>query len=429
MLSHRLPVALAALLISAVPTIGSAEPASVSVFEAIARTTPSRSGAIVHVFPEGTRVSVSEETQDGWKRIRLPDGSVGWVEVSALRLGANSDRSDGAASGAPSDPLAAMPNPTVGSSPIAVPESPRDAPVVPAGYQAARIRVATELRSGPDKGAPVLAVLPSSVGVWASVRASLGYRRVRTEAGAAGFAPDRDVEILTSRTVPASAATPETRDPGASTVSAPRSGGAAPASVRPMVEQPTGTLPPVGATEPVASPAPQGYTVVRIGGVVPKHEDMNGFDTGLGLEVGFGLAASPNVALEAAIGRYTLSGSASGYASGSYVTAKENVTAIPVTTTVKAILGDQQFNIYALAGAGLYFISTSAEASSGYASASASETATAFGFHFGAGTAVHIDDHLMIGAELKYIIASAQLYDVTTGLDSLLVTGMVGVTF
>jgi len=67
-------------------TLASAEPAVVKVFEAKVHAQPDASSPVVHTFVEKAEVSVSEQAQDGWRRVRLPDGAVGWLQESTLTL-------------------------------------------------------------------------------------------------------------------------------------------------------------------------------------------------------------------------------------------------------------------------------------------------------------------------------------------------------
>jgi hypothetical protein len=82
------PLALAALL-AALPRLALAEPAVVRLFEAPARAAPSKEAPVVHTFTEGQQVSVSETSTDGFRKVRLPDGGVGFVEEAALTVGAS----------------------------------------------------------------------------------------------------------------------------------------------------------------------------------------------------------------------------------------------------------------------------------------------------------------------------------------------------
>jgi len=67
-------------------TAAHAAPAVVKVFEAKAHAQPDTTSPVLHTFVEKAEVSVSEEAEAGWRRVRLPDGSVGYIQESALRL-------------------------------------------------------------------------------------------------------------------------------------------------------------------------------------------------------------------------------------------------------------------------------------------------------------------------------------------------------
>lgn len=79
-----LSAVLAAILV--LPGVTRAAPATVQVFEAPARSAPRADAPVVHVFAEGAVVSVSETGEAGWRKVRLPDGGVAWIEDAALWL-------------------------------------------------------------------------------------------------------------------------------------------------------------------------------------------------------------------------------------------------------------------------------------------------------------------------------------------------------
>jgi hypothetical protein len=89
------------------PTVALAEPAVISVFEAVARAEPSTEAAAVQTLLEGAAVSVSEEGQAGWRRVRLADGRTAWVEERALAFPAKGAPAAGPTSAATPAPAAA----------------------------------------------------------------------------------------------------------------------------------------------------------------------------------------------------------------------------------------------------------------------------------------------------------------------------------
>ncbi len=61
----------------------------IKVFEGTARQAPSADAPVLHVFPEQTAVYVSEDVKDGWRRIRGPDGTIGYIRADEVALVAN----------------------------------------------------------------------------------------------------------------------------------------------------------------------------------------------------------------------------------------------------------------------------------------------------------------------------------------------------
>lgn len=77
---------LIAFALGAWPAAASAAPAMVSVFEAQVHAAPDRSSPVIHTFAENTQVSVSETTTNGFRKVRLPNGKVGYIENSDVTL-------------------------------------------------------------------------------------------------------------------------------------------------------------------------------------------------------------------------------------------------------------------------------------------------------------------------------------------------------
>lgn len=120
-MSARIAVALIAAL--AAPQLASARPAMIRVIEADVRAEPAPDAPVVHRFTERAEVSVTEESKEGWRRVRLPDGGTGWIEDAAIALGnpvAAPPPAPPLAS--PTPPLASAPPPaTAAPSPLAPP--------------------------------------------------------------------------------------------------------------------------------------------------------------------------------------------------------------------------------------------------------------------------------------------------------------------
>ena len=50
------------------------------------RSTPSEEGTSLFIIHEGRKVSIKDNSMKDWKEIRLEDGKVGWIPVSAIEL-------------------------------------------------------------------------------------------------------------------------------------------------------------------------------------------------------------------------------------------------------------------------------------------------------------------------------------------------------
>lgn len=175
------------------------------------------------------------------------------------------------------------------------------------------------------------------------------------------------------------------------------------------------------------------YLQVRLGAVIPQHEDLDGYDSGLAFDVGIGFFLNPNVAIEAGLGRFSISAEDSyyDYDLAATVTARDTASAIPLTGTLKlgAPIEDKAF-LYGLAGAGLYFVSDTFKISApGYGSASEDDSATAFGLHFGGGASLYLAPRWTIGAEVRYLVSKVELFEVSSNIDSLVATANVGYRF
>src|SRR5512133_2449815 len=79
----------------------------------------------------------------------------------------------------------------------------------PTTQQAAVVTRAADVRSGPDRGAPVVRELAAGTVVTASDQSTRGFRRVRTSDGRSGYVEDGAVQIGAAAVGP-SAARPET---------------------------------------------------------------------------------------------------------------------------------------------------------------------------------------------------------------------------
>ncbi|WP_242393229.1 outer membrane protein [Anaeromyxobacter oryzisoli] len=166
------------------------------------------------------------------------------------------------------------------------------------------------------------------------------------------------------------------------------------------------------------------YVAARVGAIIPKADDLDGFDTGFAFEGVIGRRIIPNVALEASVGYFAIGASAS--AGGT--SASMDISAFNMAATIKLIAPVDKVDLYVLAGAGAYFISSKVEAS-GYYSGSASDDDTSLGVTLGGGLAARLSPRVSLGAEAKYLIGDTTLFGISGSYNSILLGGMLNLHF
>jgi hypothetical protein len=85
-MSSRTWISLLGFVLLSSPAAVRAAPATVTAFEAEVHAKPDPSSPVIHTFSENTRVSVSEDVVNGFRRVRLPDGKVGYIAEGAVAL-------------------------------------------------------------------------------------------------------------------------------------------------------------------------------------------------------------------------------------------------------------------------------------------------------------------------------------------------------
>lgn len=174
------------------------------------------------------------------------------------------------------------------------------------------------------------------------------------------------------------------------------------------------------------------YVAARVGVAIPQHDDLEGYDNGFAFEAAVGFRPAPQFALELSAGRFAMSGSITDVVEGVVVTGKSEGSAIPVLATAKAFVpAGKSVEFYGLAGAGMYFVSADLSASApGFGTFfKESDSDTTVGFHFGGGLSAQVAPRVTLGAELKYFLADATLFDEKGGLNSFILGAALGFGF
>jgi opacity protein-like surface antigen len=176
-----------------------------------------------------------------------------------------------------------------------------------------------------------------------------------------------------------------------------------------------------------ASPPPRkAYLALKVAMVIPqKDADLRGFDDGFALEGAVGVRLGENLGLELEVGRLSLGRSQTALAGGVIpLTVNEDVVAYPVMATVKLVVPTRRLELYALAGAGVYFMSGELEASApGFIPLAQKDSDTQFAFQLGGGAAFRLAPRVQLGGEVKYVTGETELFldtlRASTSFDSL----------
>lgn len=190
----------------------------------------------------------------------------------------------------------------------------------------------------------------------------------------------------------------------------------------------------------------QFYIAAKPGIYSPQTDDLKGFDTGFNGEIAFGRQYNKNFAAEMGLGYFGTKGQdrEAGMYNGFIYSAQGDyeLNVVPITLTLKGIYPIDKWEIYALGGVGLYFVSGDLKFDmrfNGYSfSDSVSDSDTIFGGHLGLGVHYNITPSFFVGAETKYLWTSdAKLKgDILTvpmeakfNLNGFLVTAVIGLRF
>lgn len=120
------PAPLLALALVVAPSVARAAHATVAAAEAQVHASPDPASPVIHTFPQGTRLTVSDRGGYGFRTVRLPDGRYGFVPEGALAL------EQSAAPPPPPPPQAAPPAPP--ARPPPPPSYPYPPPPYPPPY-------------------------------------------------------------------------------------------------------------------------------------------------------------------------------------------------------------------------------------------------------------------------------------------------------
>jgi outer membrane protein W len=144
------------------------------------------------------------------------------------------------------------------------------------------------------------------------------------------------------------------------------------------------------------------YATFKAGGFLPNGNgsstgDLKDYDTGLNVEVAAGFTLAPYVAIEAATGYFGTSRSYN-YNFDSNLPTKDTVSGVPLTLSIKGIVGTERADFFAGAGAGYYFCILDQKTPT----LNMTQHGNALGYHIVGGIDFKINEQWALGAEAKW---------------------------
>lgn len=137
-------------------------------------------------------------------------------------------------------------------------------------------------------------------------------------------------------------------------------------------------------------------------------DEPSGMNTGTGAEVGLGMQPLRWLAAEGSIGFID----ADDY-DDNVINKHLTIQMVPVTGTVRAILPINQFDLYALAGGGIYYTMLTSDNLNQSYSGSDSNDKVLFGYHYGGGASVLLGGGSSVGAEVRQIVTKWDDMDIS----------------
>ena len=170
-----------------------------------------------------------------------------------------------------------------------------------------------------------------------------------------------------------------------------------------------------------AAGPPPNYVQVKLGGYFPMSSDIDTYDSGFNVEASLGRYLAPGFAVEGGIGLFETEGRRPG--SSVY----REFEAIPLTFSLRGTVPSGPFEVYGMAGIGVYFIdATSSSVSSGD---STSDSSADIGLHLGLGGRYNMPNNVFFGLEGKYLWLPTSTFGTDTRLDGAILTANIGYRF
>ena len=159
------------------------------------------------------------------------------------------------------------------------------------------------------------------------------------------------------------------------------------------------------------------YIIVKPGLYSPQSNELNEFNNGLNFEIGYGRYLSKYIAIEPFFSTFytTAKFSGSDAVFGDYKE-EDLISATGANLAIKGIAPLNFGELYAMGGAGIYFLGVAADVDGSLIDLDFSDYTTELGLFLGGGANVNITKSIYIGVEGKYLWLETEFKDNVAGV-------------
>ena len=175
-----------------------------------------------------------------------------------------------------------------------------------------------------------------------------------------------------------------------------------------------------------AKPLASNYVQMKLGGYFPQTNDLDNFDAGGNVEIGLGHYVAPGFIIEGDFGYFETKGR---FVSPGFADFEETFKVVPLTLSLKGQAFFGQFEPYAEAGIGVYFIKDELDGTVIAIPISESENDAQLGLHVGLGGNWNITPQVFLGVEGRYLWLRTDTFGVDVKLDGFFLTANLGYRF
>lgn len=175
-----------------------------------------------------------------------------------------------------------------------------------------------------------------------------------------------------------------------------------------------------------AKPLSPNYVQLKAGGFFPQAKDLDDFDSGGNIELGFGHYVAPGFVIEGDFGYFETSGR---LVIPGIANVEEKFKVVPLTLSLKGQAFFDRFEPYAEAGIGVYFIEDRFNGTVLGVTGSQSENDVKIGYHIGLGGNFNYSPQVFLGLEGRYLWLRTDTFGVDVNLDGIVLSANIGYRF